>query len=449
MADKKPGYIERFVHWAFGGIIERAVTAAVSVRVDDSPGWTSLGAGPNDTPWGEKFVDLGDALTAWKKNFLVRRIVTITHAYVIGNGITVTSKDPEVDVFVQDFWKHPKNKMADRLIPMCDELTRSGEVFPVLFTNHVDGNSYVRFVPACLIPHIETDPNDLETELAYRQTTISAEPKIWMGIGDKKAFKPVRKKLKPLMLHYAVNRPVGATRGESDLTPILPWAKRYSEWLKDRVRFNRRRTRQGVLVVTLKDRSKVESKRTQLQTSNPLETGIYVKGDGETVEMLNLNIDASDVKDDGKSLRLAVSSGAILGPHHLGEGESINFATAKEMNEPTARFHTNRQKAVSGFLVDLVGTAYLRKVALGQANLPPGGDLQLSASVTEVTRADNESLANAARRIVQALNVMKERGWIDDQTAIRWAFKFAGEAITEQEITRILASEKPEKETDE
>ena len=42
----------------------------------------------------------------------------------------------------------------------------------------------------------------------------------------------------PIMLHYAVNRPVGALRGESDLAPILPWLKRYCRWLEDRVRLN-------------------------------------------------------------------------------------------------------------------------------------------------------------------------------------------------------------------
>jgi hypothetical protein len=40
------------------------------------------------------------------------------------------------------------------------------------------------------------------------------------------------------MLHYAVNRPVGAVRGESDLAPILPWLRRYNRWLEDRVRLN-------------------------------------------------------------------------------------------------------------------------------------------------------------------------------------------------------------------
>ena len=33
-----------------------------------------------------------------------------------------------------------------------------------------------------------------------------------------------------------LNRPVGCLRGESDLAPVLPWLRRYSRWLEDRVR---------------------------------------------------------------------------------------------------------------------------------------------------------------------------------------------------------------------
>ncbi len=44
------------------------------------------------------------------------------------------------------------------------------------------------------------------------------------------------------MLHYAINRPVGALRGESDLAPLLRWLSRYAAWLEDRARLNRFRT---------------------------------------------------------------------------------------------------------------------------------------------------------------------------------------------------------------
>jgi hypothetical protein len=327
---------------------------------------------------------------------------------------------------------------------MCDELTRAGEVFPVLHTNRLDGMSYLRFVPASRIREIETAANDYETERRYGEVRDdSTELKWWIGPAHPAAYRPTPtlRKLRPLMLHYTVNKPIGATRGEGDLGPILPWALRYSEWLKDRVRLNRQRTRQGILDVEIADDAQVELKRQQLRTSNPIEHGIYVHGSGEKVTMHSLEIGAQEAKEDGRTLRLAVAAGANIGLHYLGEGESINYATAKEMGEPTARFFAERQQALCRMLVQIARAAYLRRCAvLGEA---PPADLQLAVTVTEVARADNQSLAQAARDIVDALAEMKANGWIDDLTAIRLALKFAGETPEEAAIQRMLRQGRP------
>jgi hypothetical protein len=241
------------------------------------------------------------------------------------------------------------------------------------------------------------------------------------------------------MLHFAVNRPIGAVRGESDLTPILPWAKRYSEWLKDRVRLNRQRTRQGMLDIEVADETMVEEKRQQLRRTNPLEAGIYVHGSGEQVNLHSLNLDAKDAQDDGLALRLAIAAGANVGLHYLGEGEAVNYATAKEMGEPTSRFYQDRQTEVIGFLCKILTVAYQRyKVSRGE---DPPARLELNAQALEVARADNEALANAAASIVAAFVQMRGRGWIDDETAVRLAFKFAGENLTQEQIETILATE--------
>jgi hypothetical protein len=231
---------------------------------------------------------------------------------------------------------------------------------------------------------------------------------------------------------------LGATRGEGDLGPVLPWAKRYSEWLRDRVRLNRQRTRQGVFVVKVADDGLVRDKRQQLRTDNPVQAGIYVHGPGEEVSMPNLGLRAGDVSEDGRVLRLAVAGGANVALHYLGEGESTNYATAREMGEPTARFYTDRQTELRWFLADLVETAYRRKVALGLATLPRGGDFKISTNATDVARVDNESLAVAAKDIVAALREMWDMGWIDRETATRMAFKFAGEVLGDEEIRKVL-----------
>jgi len=433
------------------------VASAVSVRVDDSSGWSQMSGGTDlDRPWGERIEDLDDALEAWRKNFLVRRIVTLTRSYVVGNGITITSDRPDLQDFITAFWKHPKNRIDRRLGPICDELTRAGEAFPVLFTNRVDGMSYVRLIPACKIDTLETDEDDYETEIQYHQTTNTVDGKWWNGPGHPKAYKRARGgsggKLEPLMLHFAVNRPVGATRGEGDLTTVLPWARRYSEWLKDRVRLNRQRTRNGLLDVQIADDTQVETKRAQLRETNPIQAGIYVHGQGETVTMHDLNINANDAEKDGRILRQACAVGANVGLHYFGEGDAMNYATAKEMGEPTARFYTDRQTDLGYFLVDLVTAAWNRhQAALGQP-VDPADDLGLTTHTAEVARADNESLASAAHDITEALRTMKEQGWITDEQAVRLAFKFAGEVIGEDEVKEILnqtPDKQPENRTNE
>jgi hypothetical protein len=85
---------------------------------------------------------------------------------------------------------------------MCDELTRAGEIFPILFTNAADGMSYVRFVPASEIQAITTDPDDYEAELAYHEAAASIlNGRAWSGRDDPAAWTPdADGHLPPLML---------------------------------------------------------------------------------------------------------------------------------------------------------------------------------------------------------------------------------------------------------
>ena len=74
----------------------------------------------------------------------------------------------------------------------------------------------------------------------------------------------------------------------------------------------------------------------------------------------------------------------------------------------------------------------------GRGESPPQR-LELNAQALEVARADNQALAGAASSIVGAFVQMRERGWIDDETAVRLAFKFAGENLSQEQIDTILA----------
>ena len=421
----------------------RSQTSVVTVQVDDSPGWQGIHPAPGDRPWGDIYADLVDALDAWRKNFMVRRIVGLTRSYCVGAGLNVSSRDQNINDFILAFWSHPKNTIGRRLGEISDALCRDGELFPILFTNPVDGMSYLRFKSARQIREVVTDPEDFETVLSFTENTVAQAPRSWIS-PENPAAETVP--LQPVMLHWAVNKPIDATRGESDLTPILPWALRYSEWLKDRVRLNRLRTRQGILDVEVADDTQVEAKRAQLRTSNPVDAGIYVHGPGEELAMHNLQIGADSAEEDGRVLRLAIATGAGLALHYLGEGEGTNYATAREMGEPTARFFADRQQRIIWFLHDLVGIAYRRYCLVTGQTAPE--DLQLQTAVTEVARADNQTIANATLSIVRALAISAREGWIDDETALSIALKFAGETYPVEDIRQILARARSERDQD-
>ena len=402
------------------------------VITDDGPWYGGLaGQGPQDRAWPSLMQDMDDALDAWRYNFLIRQIVRLTTAYVVGDGIRLRASHPYVQSWIDAWWQHRQNRIERRLSAWCDELTRSGELFIALFTNPADGMSYLRSVPARSIEHVVTDPDDYEKELYYHERLLtSAQARVWpsplsAGPGE------------PVLLHFAVNRPVGATRGESDLTPILPWAKRYTEWLKDRVRFNRIRSEMAAAWIKVQDDSQVERKRRQYQANPPIGGNIFVSGPAEELSFPAANINASDASPDGLALRLAVAAGANIPLHYLAEGSSATRSTAAEMGEPTRRHYRMRQAEFGHMLADLAACAYIRRcAALGiQRNL----DFSVRAEMPDVSREDNNALASAAKDIVTALATMAAHGWVDDRTAIQTAFKFAGEILSDEQIDAILS----------
>jgi len=383
--------------------------------------------------------DLQDSLEAWRRNAWVRQVVRLLSAYVVGDGITVTSERVSVGRWVEKFWSHPQNHITDRLPAWCDELCRSGELFLALFPNEVDGMQYVRAIPACQIQRVETDPEDYERETGYLELIPGQiEPRQWKSQHEADSDEPC-------LVHFAVNKPIGATRGESDLTPLLPWARRYTDWLRDRVRYNKIRSELATAEVVLDDDTQVEAKKQQYLANPPTRGSIYVHGRGEELKFPAANIAAFEAKDDGRALRLAMATSGDIPLHFFSEGDTATRATAVEMGDPTHRFYRQRQRELGGFLLELAEVAYRRHLAVLRGIKEKGlgswrriGDLGLEYQAPDISRADNKAMAEAAKTIVEAFATMRAHGWITNELAIRLAFKFAGEVLTDEQVTEIL-----------
>lgn len=408
----------------------------VAALVDDSPGWSGaslLGHDYDPAKVQELYLD---ALTAWRKNPIAWRIIAITTDYVVGDELRVSSPNRSLDRFIARFWNHPKNMMDLRLQPMSDELARSGDLFILLFRNPQDGMSYLRFVTKDRIQAIQTAPNDWESELVYTERTLEGEERRWLS-----PHHPEADQAPAVMLHYAVNRPIGALLGESDLTTMIPWLQRYSRMLEDRVRLHWA-VRAFLWLVTV-PANKVKEKQEQYRI--PPESGsIVVHDESENWQAVSPNLHGLDAAADLKAVRGMIDAGSGYPPHWRGEAADANLATATAMQAPTERHLLRRQQYFTFLLQDLLFHAYQRSQWGAQRALPTEDYQQLFVVVRpDISRADNESLARAARDLTQGISLLAEQiNRLPPSLArhsLRLVFKFAGEPLDESRIDQILA----------
>jgi hypothetical protein len=412
---------------------------SITVQVDETnKGWTAFGARPNDQDYATAAQLYRDALEATRKNPLAKAILDITTDFVVGDGIAISSNHGRLQRFTNRFWNHPQNRMDQRLAAMSDELTRAGDLFVALFRNPADGMSYVRFVTKEQIVRVVTAGNDWERELEYHQVQDDPlNPRIWLSPDH-----PDAAEAEAVMLHYAVNRPIGASLGEGDLDTVIPWLLRYSRMLEDRVRMHWA-IRSFLWFVTVPT-NKVESKKAEY--SRPPEAGsIVVKDDAEEWEVKSPTLHASDARYDLQAVRNMIDAVGYP-PHWRGEGGDANLATATAMQLRPERHLRARQNYLVFILQDIIYQAYLRAAAIGmqEASRPRAPFHQLfTANVTDISRADNETLARAANQLSLAFGQLFE--WISpDQSttlaklALRMLFKFAGEPQEDDVLNAIL-----------
>lgn len=407
--------------------------ASVTVKIDDSPGWTRHQAQPNDRDSSEIVKLYKDALEATRKNPLAKAIIAITTDFVIGDNLQISSAHGRMNAFIDRFWHHPLNRIDQRLQGMSDELARAGDLFVVLFRNPADGMSYVRFVTKDQIVKIETAENDWEREIAYHQVTDDPiNPKIWLSPDH-----PAAGEADAIMLHYAVNRPIGAGFGDGDLDTIVPWLLRYSRMLEDRVRLHWA-VRTFLWFVTVPTHL-VDKKKAEY--SIPPESGsIVVKDDGEDWEVKGPSLQASDARHDLQAVRMMIDA-AGFPPHWRGEGGDANLATASAMQLRPERHLKRRQNYLLFILEDIIFQAYMRA---GYPRPRPDFHKLFTANVSDISRQDNDLLATAAHQLSQAFTELVEttpalsRSTTWAKLVLRLVLKFAGEPQEDDILNQIL-----------
>ncbi|MFH0983784.1 MAG: hypothetical protein V2A79_19895 [Planctomycetota bacterium] len=385
----------------FSEIIEDRVAEAL--KVYDDAFWTRIGSQTRTD-----LLDDDSPLKAYNENPLAFRLVHIIADHVLGEGLHWHLDHKATAKWLRSWWDHPANRMDIRCRDWLTELTMTGDLF-VTFHQAADGMSIMRALPSSAIDEIETNPEDLEDERRYRQkpSAESVDGLWWPSVANGGN-----------MAHFAINRPVGQVRGISDLQTVIPWLKRYSTWLKDRVSINKAKAA-FVFDVTLTGSPEDIARRKAELMTPPQPGSVIIHNEAEAWKSVQSNVDAGEAEKDGHALRLMIAAGVGIPLHFLSEGESATRATAREMGEPTRRAFAERQRQF-GALLQSVAQEAARRAGVDPSKIP-------APRFPDLTKEDNFFLAQAASQIVQTLIAAKAEGWLTDDEARRWLRKFAGE----------------------
>lgn len=374
--------------------------------------------------WDRQSV-LEESLNAWRFNPLARRIVELTTQYAVGGGLKAICTASETQAFLEQFWNHRLNRMDSRVNELSDELCLSGNLF-LLLTTDLSGMSYLRVLPAGDIESIISSENDIEQEIAfYLRTKDETETEVYAAYDSQKDEVDSLGRLKPVVLHYALNRPSGSQWGEGDLTPVLKWLARYTGWLEDRVRLNRFRNA-FIYVVKARFGSETERSVRQLQlTANPPAPGsVLVTDESEEWSVLAPKLEALDAATDGLAIKKMIAAGVGLPLHFLAEPESSTKTTAEAAGSPTYRRFAERQRFICTMLEDVLSVIIQRR-----AKFDPQIDPELRVRVEggDISSRDNRELAEAGNQIAQVASSLYEQKLIDKEEVLRIVYRFMGE----------------------
>jgi hypothetical protein len=352
------------------------------------------------------------AYEAYHSNPLAYAIIELTTSFVLGEGVTISAAQPEVQRLFESFWQ--QNRMEERVYSLCSELALYGEQFLHFFVNPYDGSVAVRQIDPALIDEIETDPDDLERHLRYHCRGSALDDGRWLSAGQD-------------VLHFTVNKVSNALRGRSDLATLLPWLHHYSEWLRDRVRINRSK---GAFLWDVKltgaDHRTLESRRMALGYA-PDPGSVILHNEAEEWRAVEPKIQADDASADGRAIKLMIAAGASLPEHYLSDGNYGNRATASEMALPTLLKFKRRQRLLKFLLRCILDRVLVEAQKSGR--LAAGVDTHYDVTFPEIDSGEHHTLAQAVSWLTPALETASSKGWISDETAMRVLFKFCGEEI--------------------
>jgi hypothetical protein len=348
-------------------------------------------------------------------NPLARRIIELMVAYTIGNGVTIRAVDPSVQTVIDKFWNDPVNQWPAKLPTRVRELCLYGELcFPVV-VNEMDGSVRLRWISPLDISNIIADPDNVQIA-----TTIELSSSIVKGNKDSLdiiRWDDKQQRLAGEAFFFAINKCSDATRGTSDLLPVLDWIG-----LLDEIMFNiNERTahmNSWLWDVTLTGASDAECKkyRNTWETTKIRPGSFRVHNEKVKWEAISPKLEALEVTSIARLFKIYIFSGVGIPEHFFSESQETKSA-ASEVAESSYHTFEERQQTIKGILKFMID--YVLGEAIEHNTLPSTSNLSYDIIMPRVSKRDIQRAGGSIYRVVQALDLGVKDGMMDIDKAAK------------------------------
>jgi hypothetical protein len=404
-----------------------------SLAVKETENTITLGS----SAWDSNFRDrlsydrkkiLDQAINAWRSNPIARRVVQLTTEFVIGDGLAFQTTNARANKFLTEFWNHPLNNLTEQLPEWADEAWRTGDLF-ILFSVDEGGMIYVRALPSESIGVIQTAENDYRQELLYKRDEQDENP--WPSLSLSKSGFGFGEGGGGAVLHFPLERAIGASFGESDLAPVLYWIGLNRQWLEDRARLNYfRQMFSFILQRPFTSQAEKEKYMRDFAAKLPKKSGGVLGLDpNESLTALFPNLAAFEAGADGLALKRMIAIGAGIPLHYLAEPEESTRTTAEAAGTPTFKHFKHRQNYLSNVLLGVLCTALTIRHQY-DSHITPSTDIHIT--VSDITERDNSILALALQRFVTGFAPIYNAKLVDENEFIRLVYRFLAETPPEK-----------------
>jgi hypothetical protein len=408
------------------------------------------------------------------KNPLINRGVNVKRYYVWGQGVTIKSKDPEIDKVLQQFLSDRKNQqeLTGHAAQMTKELDLEcdGNIFLVFFVDKLKtGKVKVRSIPFSQIAEIVTNPDDAkEPWYYYRVWTDSAGKSHevyypdWCYTPTSQIYKGKKVEINAPVMHIKDGGFSDWKFGVSRVYSALDWAKAYKEFLEDwatitraYARFAWSATTKGGAkgIAAVKNKFNTTWSETSSENNPPPTVGsMAISSDGASLTPIK-TAGATTSPEDGRRILLMVCAAVGLPETFMGDASVGSLATAQSLDRPTELAMKDRQTFWKDNLNDILNYVLLWAVKTGtlknKATLIKTdngieqlkwneGDYQdiVEINFPPIIASDRVADVNA---VVQAITLGGQisSGMINDDDALRMLLTALGEQNVEQMLDHV------------